>query len=77
MCIHRRRTFERENYGSDSMFLMSNSFLNRIDLYYVTIVSTKFGIVKNFHTGKLNKVSLCNLADMTKTKCCSRKHHTT
>ena len=77
MRIHRRRTFGRENYGSNTLFLMSNSFQNRIDLCYVTIVSTKFGIVKNFHTGKLNKVSLCNLADMTKTEYRSRKHHTT
>lgn len=77
MCIHRRRTFGRENYGSNTLFLMSNAFRNRIDLCYATIVSTKFWIVKNFHTGKLNKVSLCYLADMTKTECRSRKHHTT
>lgn len=77
MRIHRRRTFGHDNYGSNSLFLMSNSFLNRIDLYYVTIVSTKFWNVKKVLAGKLNKVSLCNLADMTKTECRSRKHHTT
>ena len=77
MRIHRRRTFGRENYGSNTLSLMSNAFQNRIDLCFATIVSTKFGIVKNFHTGKLNKVSLCNLADMTKTEYRSRKHHTT
>lgn len=77
MRIHRRRTFGRENYGFNSLFLMSNSFLNRLDLCYAIIVSTKFGIVKKFHAGKINKVSLRNLADMTKRKCCSSKHHTT
>ena len=77
MRIHRRRTFGRENYGSNSLFLMSNSFPNRMDLCYVTIVSTKFWNVKKVLAGKLNKVLLCNLADMTKRKCCSSKHHTT
>ena len=77
MYIHRRRTFGHENYGSNSLFLMSNSFPNRMDLCYVTIVSTKFWNVKKVLAGKLNKVSLCNLADMTKTECRSRKHHTT
>lgn len=77
MRIHRRRTFGREKYGSNSLFLMPSSFLNRLDLCYAIIVSTKFGIVKKFHAGKINKVSLRNLADMTKRKCCSSKHHTT
>ena len=37
MRIHRRRTFGRENYGSNSLFLMSNSLYYRVVVFSVPL----------------------------------------